>query len=46
MPSPAIRLRRFNNNVTPINTSGVGSSWCGAAFVAKLSADLTLGSLK
>jgi hypothetical protein len=36
----------FNNNVTPINTSGVGSSWCGASFVAKLSADLTLGSLK
>ena len=34
------------NNVTPINTGGVGSSWCGAAFVAKLSADLTLGSLK
>ena len=27
-------------------SSGVGSSWCGAAFVAKLSADLTLGSLK
>jgi uncharacterized protein Gcw-chp len=36
----------FTNNFTPINTSGVGSSWCGAAFVAKLSADLTLGSLK
>ncbi len=34
------------NNVTSINTSGAGSSWCGAAFVAKLSADLTLGSLK
>ena len=33
-------------NVTPINTGGAGSSWCGAAFVAKLSADLTLGSLK
>ena len=29
-----------------INTGGAGSSWCGAAFVAKLSADLTLGSLK
>lgn len=26
--------------VTPINT-GVGSKWCGSAFVAKLSADLT-----
>ena len=33
-------------NVTPINTSGIGSNWCSAAFVAKLSADLTLGSLK
>ena len=32
-------------NATPIN-GGAGSSWCGAAFVAKLSADLTLGSLK
>jgi hypothetical protein len=28
-------------NVTPINPSGVGSNWCGSAFVAKLSADLT-----
>ena len=26
--------------------AGPSSSWCGAAFVAKLSADLTLGSLK
>jgi hypothetical protein len=34
------------SNVTPINPSGVGSSWCGATFIAKLSADLTLGSLK
>jgi len=34
------------NNVTAINTGGAGSSWCGATFVAKLSADLTLGSLK
>ena len=24
----------------------LGSSWCGATFIAKLSADLTLGSLK
>jgi hypothetical protein len=30
-----------NNWVT-----GAASKWCGAAFVAKLSADLTLGSLK
>jgi len=33
-------------NVTPINPSGLGTNWCSAAFVAKLSADLTLGSLK
>jgi uncharacterized protein Gcw-chp len=33
------------SNVTSINT-GAGSSWCGATFIAKLSADLTLGSLK
>jgi hypothetical protein len=36
--------------VTPINqglgTVAGGSNWCGARFVAKLSADLTLGSLK
>jgi hypothetical protein len=28
-------------NVTPINPSGAGSNWCGAAGVVKLSADLT-----
>jgi hypothetical protein len=28
-------------NITPINPSGVGSNWCGAAGIAKLSADLT-----
>ncbi|HEX3161870.1 MAG TPA: TorF family putative porin [Pseudolabrys sp.] len=33
------------SNVTAIN-AGPGSSWCGATFIAKLSADLTLGSLK
>jgi hypothetical protein len=33
------------SNQTAINI-GAGSSWCGASFVAKLSADLTLGSLK
>jgi hypothetical protein len=32
-------------NQTAINF-GPGSSWCGATFIAKLSADLTLGSLK
>lgn len=35
-----------STHITPINPSGVGSSWCGATFIAKLSADLTLGSLK
>jgi hypothetical protein len=33
-------------NVTAINPGGLGSRWCGAAFIAKLSADLTLDSLK
>ncbi|MBI4725192.1 MAG: hypothetical protein HY765_09505 [Rhodomicrobium sp.] len=28
-------------NITPTNPSGLGSSWCGSAFVAKLSFDLT-----
>ena len=29
-----------------INPGGFKSNWCGATFIAKLSADLTLGSLK
>jgi hypothetical protein len=29
------------NNATPINPGGAGSNWCGAAGIAKLSADLT-----
>lgn len=29
------------NNITSINPTGVGSNWCGAAGIAKLSADLT-----
>ena len=34
-------------NPTAINPSGVGSNWCGATFIAKLSADLTaMTSLK
>ena len=34
-------------NITPINPApGIGSNWCGATFIAKLTADLTLGSLK
>lgn len=36
----------FSNSVSPINPGGFGSNWCSAWFVAKLSADLTLGSLK
>jgi uncharacterized protein (TIGR02001 family) len=32
---------RGTTNVTSINPSGVGSNWCGAAGVAKLSFDLT-----
>jgi len=36
----------FNGSFSPINPTGVGSNWCGATFIAKLSADLTLGSLK
>lgn len=31
-------------NVTSINPSGLGSNWCGATFVAKVSADLTVGT--
>src|ERR1700694_5481416 len=30
-----------STNLTPINPTGVGSNWCGAAGIAKLSADLT-----
>jgi hypothetical protein len=33
-------------NVSAINPDGLGSRWCGAAFIAKLSADLTFASLK
>jgi uncharacterized protein (TIGR02001 family) len=31
----------FNASFTPINPSGAGSKWCGAAGIVKLSADLT-----
>jgi hypothetical protein len=30
-----------STNLTPINPTGVGSNWCGAAGTVKLSADLT-----
>jgi uncharacterized protein (TIGR02001 family) len=36
----------FNGSFSPINPSGVGSKWCGAAFVAKLSLDFTASALK
>ncbi len=36
----------FTASFTPINPGGFGSKWCGAAFIAKLSADLTFASLK
>ena len=36
----------FNGSFSPINPSGVGSKWCGATFIAKLSADFTASSLK
>ena len=32
---------RFDGSFTPINPGGFGSNWCGAAGIAKLSADLT-----
>jgi uncharacterized protein (TIGR02001 family) len=31
-------------NITPINTGGLGSKWCGGTFVARLSADLTVNT--
>jgi hypothetical protein len=37
----------FDGSFTPINPSGLGSNWCGAAGIVKLSADLTaMTSLK
>src|SRR5215475_7172269 len=32
---------KFTSSFTPINPGGFGSNWCGAAGIAKLSADLT-----
>jgi hypothetical protein len=38
---------QFSGSFTPINPFGFGSNWCGAAGIAKLSADLTaMTSLK
>lgn len=33
-------------NVSLINPGGLGSKWCGASFVAKLSVDTTLSAIK
>jgi len=35
-----------SGDFSAINPTGVGSKWCGATFIAKLSADVTLGALK
>jgi uncharacterized protein (TIGR02001 family) len=35
---------RFTGDFSPINTGGFGSNWCGARFVARLSADLTVNT--
>jgi hypothetical protein len=35
---------RFTGDVSPINPGGFGSDWCGARFVARLSADLTVNT--
>ncbi len=40
-PSPALTTASGTTNITPINPTGVGSNWCGAAGIVKLSADLT-----
>ncbi len=37
---------RFDGSFTPINPRGIGSTWCGPAFIAKLSVDLTKDNLK
>jgi hypothetical protein len=36
----------LNGSVTSINPTGAGSNWCGTAFIAKLSVDLTSANLK
>jgi hypothetical protein len=37
---------RLDGSFTSINPSGAGTNWCGAAFIAKLSVDLTKDNLK
>ena len=40
--APAATSPHFTGtSITPINPSGVGSNWCGATVIVKLSADLT-----
>jgi len=34
------------SNITSINPGGMGSKWCSASFVAKLSVDTTLSAIK
>jgi uncharacterized protein (TIGR02001 family) len=34
------------SSITPINPGGFGTNWCGSAFIAKLSVDLTKDNLK
>jgi len=36
----------LSGNFTAINPSGAGTNWCGAAYIAKLSVDLTGANLK
>lgn len=36
----------FTGAFTAANPGGLGTNWCGASFIAKLSFDLTLASLK
>lgn len=36
----------FSGDFSAINPSGVGSRWCGAAFIAKLSVDTSVNALK
>jgi hypothetical protein len=31
-------------NISPINPGGLGSKWCNATFIVKLSADLTMNT--
>jgi hypothetical protein len=41
-----ITVEAYPSDITRINPGGAGTNWCGLAFVAKFSADLTLADLK